>query len=63
MKTPRESEERDFTPWLAENINQLSDLLGVPISVEQTEKRVGGYELDIFGRAPNNAAVIVENQL
>jgi hypothetical protein len=57
------SEERDFTPWLAENIGQLSDLLGIPIVVEQTEKRVGSYELDIFGHGPNDVVVIVENQL
>ncbi len=56
-------EERDFTPWLSQNIDQLSDLLDIPISVEQTEKRVGSYELDIFGHGPNNAIVIVENQL
>ena len=56
-------EELDFTPWLAQNIDQLSEILGVQITVEQTEKRVGSYELDIFGRAENNAIVIVENQL
>ena len=43
---------------LIQNIDQLSDLLGVQIIVEQTEKRVGGYELDIFGRARNDAVVI-----
>jgi hypothetical protein len=57
------SEERDFTPWLSENIDQLSALLGLQITVEQTEKRVGSYELDIFGRTDNDAIVIVENQL
>ena len=56
-------EELDFTPWLAQNIDQLSEILGVQITVEQTEKRVGSYELDIFGRAEDNAIVIVENQL
>jgi hypothetical protein len=57
-------EERDFTPWLAQNINQLSDVLGVPIVVDQTEHRVGGYELDILGHVDeNDAIVIVENQL
>jgi hypothetical protein len=66
-RDPREvwkNEERDFTPWLAENISQLSDLLGVPIVVEQTEHKVGAYELDIFGRVEtNDAIVIIENQL
>jgi hypothetical protein len=31
------SEERDFTPWLVQNIGQLSELLGVQIVVEQIE--------------------------
>lgn len=64
---PREvwkNEERDFTPWLAENIGQLSELLGIPITVVQTERNIGSYELDIFGRVPeSDAAVIIENQL
>jgi hypothetical protein len=60
-----EKEERDFTPWLAENIDQLSGLLGIPINVERNEKRVGRYELDIFGRGgpDNTKIVIIENQL
>ena len=57
-------EEHDFTPWLAENIDQLSAVLGVPIVVDQTEHKVGSYELDILGHVEeNDAVVIVENQL
>ena len=57
-------EERDFTPWLAQNIDQLSALIGVPIVIDQTEHRVGAYELDILGRVEeNDAVVIIENQL
>lgn len=57
-------EERDFTPWLAQNIEQLSELLSVPIEVQQIEHRVGSYELDILGRVEGTeTVVIVENQL
>ncbi|MEO9249663.1 MAG: DUF4268 domain-containing protein [Gemmatimonadaceae bacterium] len=57
-------EEHDFTPWLAENISELSDLLGVPIIVDQTEHRVGNYELDILGHVEEtDEVVIIENQL
>jgi hypothetical protein len=57
-------EERDFTPWLAENICELSDLLGFSIVVDQTEHRVGNYELDILGHVEEtDKVVIVENQL
>ena len=57
-------EERDFTPWLAQNIAHLSDLLGFPIVVDQIEHRVGNYELDILGHVEDsNAVVVIENQL
>lgn len=67
VKSPRElwkNEERDFTPWLAANIGQVSELLGVPIVVDRTEHRVGAFELDILGRVEtSDAVVIIENQL
>lgn len=58
------NEERDFTPWIAENIDRLSQVIGVPFVVDQTEKRVGAYELDVFGHVEGtDAPVIIENQL
>lgn len=58
------NEERDFTPWIAENIERLCEIIGVPFTVDQTEKRVGAYELDIYGRVEgSDAPVIIENQL
>jgi len=58
------NEERDFTPWIAENISRLVEVIGVPFVVDQTEKRVGAYELDIFGHVEgSDAPVIIENQL
>lgn len=58
------SEEKDFTPWIAANIDRLSEVIGIPFTVDQTEKRIGAYELDIFGRVEGTEApVIVENQL
>lgn len=58
------NEERDFTPWIAANIDRLCEAIGVPFTVDQTEKRVGAYELDIFGRVEgSDAPVIIENQL
>lgn len=64
---PREvwkSEEKDFTPWIVDNIQKLSEVIGVPFTVEQTEKKVGSYELDIYGLVEGtDACVIIENQL
>ncbi len=57
-------EERDFTPWLAQNIENLSALLGVQIVIDHKEHKVGNYELDILGHVEeNDAKVIIENQL
>lgn len=64
---PREvwkHEERDFTPWVAENINKISEVIGVPIIVEQTEQKIGNIELDIYGKVEGkDTIVIIENQL
>ncbi|MED4785219.1 DUF4268 domain-containing protein [Brevibacillus choshinensis] len=64
---PRElwsNEERDFTPWLADNIEALSEAIGFPIEVEQTEKAVGKYELDVVGKVVGtDKVVVIENQL
>lgn len=58
------NEERDFTPWLAKNIGELSRVIGIPLEVEQIEKRVGNYELDIYGKVEGtNNIVVIENQL
>ncbi len=57
-------EGRDFTPWLAANINQLSEVIGIPLRVQQVEQRVGNYQLDIFAQDENSESmVIIENQL
>jgi hypothetical protein len=57
-------EERDFTPWLAEHIEDLSALLQLPIVVDQIEHKVGIYELDMLGHVEeSDAIVIIENQL
>lgn len=58
------SEEKDFTPWLAENIELLSETVGFPIEIIQIEKRVGNFELDILGKIEgSDKIVVIENQL
>ncbi len=43
-------EARDFTPWLAEgeNIELLSDAVGIDIAVDETESGVGDFNVDIY---------------
>jgi Domain of unknown function (DUF4268) len=59
---PREA--HDFTPWLLENVDVLSDLLGMDLALEVAEHPVGGFSLDLLGRDDaTGQVVIVENQL
>jgi len=58
------SEERDFTPWLADHIELLSEALGLELEVQQTERKVGAYELDIEAQIVGTTSkVVIENQL
>ena len=57
-------EAYDFTPWLAKNIGELGEALGMDLGEPRTEVSVGGYSLDILATDLNSAKpVIIENQL
>ena len=57
-------EDKEFTPWLKENIDLLSEKLGIEIIDAQTEEKIGDFRLDIIGKDANtNKFVVVENQL
>ena len=57
-------EALNFTPWLLDNVDVLSDLLGMDLALEQAEHPVGGFALDLYGHdLTTGRAIIVENQL
>ncbi|MDD3487884.1 MAG: DUF4268 domain-containing protein [Candidatus Pacebacteria bacterium] len=56
-------ESKDFTPWLAENIDYLNDILDMDIAVQTVEGSVGPYSVDIYGEDSSGNKVIIENQL
>lgn len=64
-----QTEDRDFTPWLArdENIAILGETLNMELEVEAQEKDVGPFRADILCRDANStdhdALVLIENQL
>ena len=58
------TEAQHFTPWLAGNLSELSEALGLDLELQQTEAPVGGYSLDILATdLSSNRPVIIENQL
>ena len=60
------TEPQHFTKWLAENIEEIGETLGMTLDQAQTktEVQVGKYRLDILTWDLNsNTQVIIENQL
>ena len=61
-----ESENTDFTPWLAreENIEILGQTIGLDLEAEAQEKNVGKFRADILCKDINTDNwVLIENQL
>ena len=58
-------EALDFTRWLSneENIEILSEELGIEITNSQPEYSVGSFSVDIFAENSNGEKIIIENQL
>ncbi len=57
-------EAGDFTPWLSENLDQLTDVLGITLRLEGREVKVGSCRADIVACVPDyGARVIIENQM
>ena len=58
------NEATKFTPWLSQNLDQLTDTLGIKLTLEKREKQVGTHRADIVARIPEHGAcVLIENQL
>jgi hypothetical protein len=59
-------EALDFTQWLAkpENLDLLSDEIGIDISLIETESKVGSFNVDILAEEEHSGRkIVIENQL
>lgn len=60
------TEDRDFTPWLAQedNLQVLADTIGLELELEAQEKEVGPFRADILCKNVNDDSwVLIENQI
>ncbi len=66
LRTEWKHEAHDFTNWLAqtENLELLSEAIGIDIKLVQTEAKVGNFNVDILAEEENTGkCIIIENQL
>ncbi len=56
-------EALDFTKWLQENLDVLSDTLNIELSSEQREQPVGDFFVDLIATNASGELVVIENQL
>ena len=58
------SEPFSFTPWLAQHLDALGKVIGMPLELEGQEVAVESFSADILARNPqDNSLILIENQL
>ncbi len=56
-------EALDFTRWLGENLDILSEELGITLTDAETEGPAGDFSVDVVARDDADRTVVIENQL
>jgi len=64
LQSAWQHEALHFTPWLAENLSKLGEVLGLDLELESQEHGVGAFSLDILAHeTSSDRRVAIENQL
>jgi hypothetical protein len=58
-----EHEATNFTPWLEENLDILSDAIGPTLSGARREQAAGDFSVDLIAEDAEGNPVVIENQL
>ncbi len=61
IRTVWPKEDADFTPWLAENISELDNVLGLGLTNPQREVGAGDFSIDLLAET-NFGDIVIENQ-
>lgn len=56
-------EALDFTTWLVENIDVLSEALDLPLQEAKREQAAGNFSVDLVAEDDRGNTVVIENQL
>jgi hypothetical protein len=56
-------EALDFTTWLVENIDVLSEALDLPLQDAKREQACGDFSVDLVADDGSGSTVVIENQL
>ncbi len=57
------NEARDFTTWLENNIDVISDATGYGLTSVEREQPAGSFSVDLIAKLADGGTVIIENQL
>jgi hypothetical protein len=63
LRKIRKNEATDFTVWLEENLEALSESIGFGLTLVKREHQVGSFSVDILAQDEAGQKVVIENQL
>jgi RecB family endonuclease NucS len=63
MNLAQKTSQANFTPWLADNLKELGDALGMDLELQQKEADVGDFSLDLLAKDNTGRIVVIEHEV